>query len=794
MSTSDLDRHRPCSRELKDNPEARGSLLFSFASLPSSSATSAIPLSPNPLKIGRTTNTNSKGVSIAPYSAADEEDLDEEADEDVDEDDEDDDLYLPPPPTPTPAVDHSFSSSRATRSNDWKAGASAVAEATSEQDQASTSSQPKPEEEETAVEKEDQDGDEEVNDLPSHGYTTFTTLEDLNKKTSNRSASAGSSKEIISRLFKEIVNAERTTPNSPALDLASPSLDETSLLPTSTPPISSTTTTTTSTPTPTSSSTSPSSSETTSPSSSEPITPKPRIIYLKNAIDMAGTFSTSSSGSRPSWFSELLLAVQARREAVGPTTIVLGLTPTLLHTATAAAPDRPTFSSLFSSMRGTKKPSPILTEHSLWAASAETRPVEAKTRALAQRVQSMMVGQWASLLPSFEARESTSASDKPRSLSDILSRFPPPPSGFVGLPIPLSLLSTSGRGEKDESSTETNKTLWKVVGVLPRVRELAKEKSTRNDTRRRINELLFSIGAKTSHAVLEGNSRDTLVKSSVFQQRLAIYKEDLTETDAKPDRTPISEKDAEAFKDCSRQLTEVSAKLDDHTFEEVMEQFDKLISTAPIPGYPAKHHYSLFYGRLESTIFPWEDVVDLSGIAAGLVQSDVALSLPSSPPLSTSTDDPSLPVVEITSPPPSAALTPSTSNSEATPSKDSKPRYGWDGLSRAFEARRVADRGTKGWLAELTEDIETKDSTAPKRKAGAKSSKDDGKPDPVVEALKKDPKLTKHEQKILGTIVDPKLIRDSFSDVHLPDKTVDAIRFVSTSLSPPLLLFFRRVF
>jgi len=99
----------------------------------------------------------------------------------------------------------------------------------------------------------------------------------------------------------------------------------------------------------------------------------------------------------------------------------------------------------------------------------------------------------------------------------------------------------------------------------------------------------------------------------------------------------------------------------------------------------------------------------------------------------------------------------------------------------------VADRGTKGWLNELAEETDAKESASVKGKAGSKSGAEDGKPDPVVEAVKKDPKLSKHEQKIIGTIVDPNLIRDSFSDVHLPDKTVDAIRSVPSLLSPSSL-------
>lgn len=57
--------------------------------------------------------------------------------------------------------------------------------------------------------------------------------------------------------------------------------------------------------------------------------------------------------------------------------------------------------------------------------------------------------------------------------------------------------------------------------------------------------------------------------------------------------------------------------------------------------------------------------------------------------------------------------------------------------------------------------------------------------DPVVEGVKKAKDLSKHEKRLLGCIVDPKkLATSSFKDVHLPYKTIDAIRSV---ISLPLL-------
>ena len=69
--------------------------------------------------------------------------------------------------------------------------------------------------------------------------------------------------------------------------------------------------------------------------------------------------------------------------------------------------------------------------------------------------------------------------------------------------------------------------------------------------------------------------------------------------------------------------------------------------------------------------------------------------------------------------------------------------------------------------------------------AGSTPVDRDGGTDAVVEALKKNKDLTKHEKRLLPCIVDAKkLATSSFDDVHLPYKTIDAIR---TVISLPLL-------
>ncbi|KAI0093960.1 hypothetical protein BDY19DRAFT_919833 [Irpex rosettiformis] len=56
--------------------------------------------------------------------------------------------------------------------------------------------------------------------------------------------------------------------------------------------------------------------------------------------------------------------------------------------------------------------------------------------------------------------------------------------------------------------------------------------------------------------------------------------------------------------------------------------------------------------------------------------------------------------------------------------------------------------------------------------------------DEVVERVKRDPDLDQHEQRLLGCIVDTNTISTTFDQVHLPPRTIDAVR---TIVSLPLL-------
>lgn len=68
--------------------------------------------------------------------------------------------------------------------------------------------------------------------------------------------------------------------------------------------------------------------------------------------------------------------------------------------------------------------------------------------------------------------------------------------------------------------------------------------------------------------------------------------------------------------------------------------------------------------------------------------------------------------------------------------------------------------------------------------SGSTSAAADPEFDEVIESVKADPNLDTHEKRLLGCIVDTATMPTTFNEVHLPFKTIDAIR---TMVSLPLL-------
>lgn len=108
----------------------------------------------------------------------------------------------------------------------------------------------------------------------------------------------------------------------------------------------------------------------------------------------------------------------------------------------------------------------------------------------------------------------------------------------------------------------------------------------------------------------------------------------------------------------------------------------------------------------------------------------------------------------------------------------------WTTVHHAWAAQRSAHNLRKSFMRDSVVKI-VKQKDAEEEHEDAEGEETDGeKVDEVVERVRQDPDLEQHEQRLLSCIVDPASLSTTFSQVHLPEHTVDAVR---TIVSLPLL-------
>ncbi|KAG1803621.1 uncharacterized protein HD556DRAFT_1533135 [Suillus plorans] len=107
----------------------------------------------------------------------------------------------------------------------------------------------------------------------------------------------------------------------------------------------------------------------------------------------------------------------------------------------------------------------------------------------------------------------------------------------------------------------------------------------------------------------------------------------------------------------------------------------------------------------------------------------------------------------------------------------------WATVHHAWAAQRSAHSQRKSFMRDSVKILKQKD--AEEEHEDAENEETEGeKVDEVVERVRQDPYLEQHEQRLLSCIVDPASLSTTFSQVHLPEHTVDAVR---TIVSLPLL-------
>ncbi|KAG8892774.1 hypothetical protein FRB99_002444 [Tulasnella sp. 403] len=119
----------------------------------------------------------------------------------------------------------------------------------------------------------------------------------------------------------------------------------------------------------------------------------------------------------------------------------------------------------------------------------------------------------------------------------------------------------------------------------------------------------------------------------------------------------------------------------------------------------------------------------------------------------------------------------SQENGSILESQDQHTKMSWHDVSFAWHAIKEIEYERKAWVSSQRQHMGDRRSAFTSQEALPET-------DEVVERVKADPNLDPHEKRLLGCIVDPTSMPTTFASVHLPEKTIDAIR---TMISLPLL-------
>ena len=117
----------------------------------------------------------------------------------------------------------------------------------------------------------------------------------------------------------------------------------------------------------------------------------------------------------------------------------------------------------------------------------------------------------------------------------------------------------------------------------------------------------------------------------------------------------------------------------------------------------------------------------------------------------------------------------------------------WTSIAQSWDQERSSRTNRKDFLSTFTTKPSKRTVTPDRTKeeedeANAYESEDSDAEtsdiENLIEQLKRDPTLDQHEQRLLGSIVNPRHMPTTFAQVHLPPATIDSIR---TIVSLPLL-------
>ncbi|KAG8748299.1 hypothetical protein FRC10_007690 [Ceratobasidium sp. 414] len=465
---------------------------------------------------------------------------------------------------------------------------------------------------------------------------------------------------------------------------------------------------------------------------------RPRIVYIRDFSLLAPSAQT--------WYPALLAAIRSRRQGVllrpshpvqNPTTLILGVSPSITSQPPPASPSPS--SQMSSAAAGIMNM--LMNQRNgvrIRTGQSEPPPVDDRARRLRDRLKRWSCsGSILDDLPPFSVPGSP-----PAQRAGFMST-----NGFTSVfgPHPSSAGENAETKANDGASVGTgNKNgYFRVCGVVPAVRDEARERASRKARRAEVNTLVVKmavgavggrvVGLPTTGAAKSSKTvkKDTDEKAS--EQKDLPPKADPAErmTDDWPKRVldwPSARRLADRALACA-----VLASPDgiDTSATDADIQIPPPSSAAveePGPGLPV------------ATAVSWDAVRtawDTLRLALGYGQEGGKAEKPDEAP----------------TPPP----TPSAAK--------------WSGIGSPKEPVQ--------WIDAALHQEPTGSGVGKAPAATGQNTVDE-----LVEKIKNDPDLETHEERLLGCIVNPAELETTFAQVHLPDATIDSVR---TLVSLPLL-------
>ncbi|KAL4077009.1 hypothetical protein V8B97DRAFT_1866319 [Scleroderma yunnanense] len=499
--------------------------------------------------------------------------------------------------------------------------------------------------------------------------------------------------------------------------------------------------------------------------------PRPRLIYIRDFPTLAPT--------APTWYPHLLSAVRARRTGpmarpsspvACPMAIICGVTPSLVGQGSINVPPPSTTYPISGShvlppgrRRPNTRPSPTAVSGASPGAYSQPPWGEdehstlARERRLRDRLRRWERGGDIALLediprlltassmgpsappssPTF-GPSSSSSSSSPFVMSPYAPPEAEPPRGFVLVGSPFDLAGgMGGEGDNGEGSTSAGPVIpgrfFRAAVILPSIRDVGVERQYRMARRREVNELAMRMGVGGVGGVLE-ESRENAMGDVSSESDVNVHgvrhREDVAQdAPAQPDANRVSAENPETLHDDSEAGPSGTSN-----------------------QLPEEHE---MWTDWSMRVEPWSSIRQIADRAVG----SVVASQPHSPTVYPTPD------LELTAVP-------------------------WSAIHRAWAAQRSGPDLRKAW----TKDARVRIVRVPQHEDGAEEDGEDfdgdgeeeGRRyvDEVVEAVKQDKYLDPHEERLLGCIVDAGSLSTTFSQVHLPQHTIDSVR---TLVSLPLL-------